>query len=107
MPEITISIGTILWIAGAIITIAGAYKILSPVLKLSGRVTNLENKQEKSFEKLDKMEQSVNNLREESKIADRLLVRAMIGITDNRITNNNIEGLKEIKKDLMEFLQQN
>lgn len=42
---------------------------------------------------------------EEIKKMQTLLVKSMMELIDNRITGNNIEGLKTVKKELVEYLK--
>lgn len=58
------------------------------------RVITLERHDMEKYERIGIAEHS-----------NRLLCRAMVELVNNRITNNNIEGLKKVQADLLDFLQ--
>lgn len=91
--------------AAAVLSIIALFKYIIPAIKSGIGV----NKNTSRIEALEKghaaIVESIKEMREESKTADRLLVCAMIAVVDSRMTNNNIEGLKETKGDLMDFLK--
>lgn len=84
-------------IAGGIAAIGAAAAViwgwLSPAVKLSRRVTKLEEKQEKDYKRFQTMDETQS-----------LLCQGMIALIDNRITGNNIDGLKKTKQDMIKHL---
>lgn len=88
---------TVAELLAAIILIGGALgvivKYLSPAVKIGDRVKALEDHEK-------------NNLKmiEENELSNRLLCKAMIGLIDNRLTGNNIDNLKIVKSELMDFI---
>lgn len=56
-------------------------------------IKELQHRADKNYKAID-----------EIKDMQSLLVRSMIELLDNRITGNNIDGLKQIKKEMLDYL---
>ena len=56
-------------------------------------IEELQHRADKNYKAID-----------EIKDMQSLLVRSMIELLDNRITGNNIDGLKQIKKEMLDYL---
>lgn len=92
---------TVTELLAAIVLIGGALGVLVKfiflplvkALKIGDRVTALESHE-------------ITNLKmiEENELSNRLLCKAMIALIDNRLTNNNIDNLKIVKSELMDFI---
>lgn len=86
------TLNSIMVVCGWLITLGGAgaviYKLLHPAFKLKkkNRVDKLEINVEKDYK-------SIQEIRD----MQSLLCQGMIALIDNRITGNNIEGLKKKK----------
>lgn len=91
--------------AGAIASIFTLFKYIIPAIK-HGIGVNRNTSRIEALEKGQKViVESIQEMRDESKLSDRLLVCAMIAMVDSRITGNNIEKLEEQKNKLMFFLE--
>ena len=96
---------TFLAICGAITIIGGAagviYGWLKPAIKLKSRVKTLEEAVDPELgKKVAKLEENVQ------KDMQSLLCQGMIAMIDNRITGNNIEGLKKTKDAMIKHLSE-
>lgn len=105
---------TVLAICGGISIVGGAagviYGWIKPALKLKSRVKTLEQVVDPELkEKVAKLEENVQKdykSIQEIKDMQSLLCQGMIAMIDNRITGNNIEGLKKTKEDMIKHLSQ-
>lgn len=97
--DITSAINTLLAICGGISIIGGAaaviWKWVKPSVNLRKRVEKLEEKSQNDYEAIN-----------EIKDMQSLLVQAMIALIDNRLTGNNIDGLKKTKEDMIRYLSE-
>lgn len=89
----------IMVVCGWLITLGGAgtviYKLLHPAFKLKNRVDKLEINVENDYK-------SIKEIRD----MQSLLCQGMIALIDNRITGNNIEGLKKTKEAMIKHLSE-
>lgn len=89
----------IMVVCGWLITLGGAgtviYKLFHPAFKLKNRVDKLEINVEKDYK-------SIQEIRD----MQSLLCQGMIALIDNRITGNNIEGLKKTKEAMIKHLSE-
>lgn len=88
---------TISELLAAIVLIGGALGVIiryiSPAVKIGDRVASLE-----------RHEKDNRKMIEENELSNRLLCKAMIALIDNKLTNNNDDGLKNVKSELMDFI---
>lgn len=63
---------------------------LNALNDLPNRVSELERHERQNYQ-----------LIQENEMSNKLLCKAMIALIDNRITNNNIDGLKLVKAELI------
>lgn len=97
-------IGTALEFFGAISIISGGVGgivyILTPVRKLKKRVDAIESKLEKDYDRMDVIENKINDVDETAKQT----CKAILQLMNHEITGNNVDKLKESKEKLEEFL---
>lgn len=103
--DIMETIQTILAICGGISVIGGAAAVLSGVYKnykkptsdLEKRIEVIETDIKDIKQKLNNDYESISNNRNDM----NLLMRSLFGLIENKITGNNIDGLKKIKDELI------
>lgn len=83
-------LATIVLTGGALTMLA---KFIFPAIKIGDRVATLERHEKINLKMI-----------EENELSNRLLCKAMIGLIDNRLTGNNIDNLKIVKSELMNFI---
>lgn len=106
--EITEFMKTLLAICGGITVLIGTcgaiYGVYNffrkPSTDNSSKIAKHEEEIKDLQEKVQKDYESI----EEIKDMQSLLVRSMIELIDNRITGNNIEGLKKIKGEMLQYI---
>ena len=88
---------TVAELCGLVILLGGVLGVFAkwvyPAIKLIDRVSRLEEHEKKTFNMIERNEQ-----------ADKLLCKAMLSLIDNKLTNNNIDGLRIVKADLLDFI---
>lgn len=102
----------ILAICGAISVIGGAVLVLSMICttrkapkekqdnrieQIEKRITNIETSITGINQKLDNDYKNIRNTRDDM----NLLMRSMFNLIENKITGNNIEGLKKTREELV------
>lgn len=95
----------ILAICGAISVIGGAVAVLSgwykswkaPKQKQDNRIEQIETSIAGINQKLDNDYKNIRNTRDDM----NLLMRSMFNLIENKITGNNIEGLKKTREELV------
>lgn len=95
-------------ICGWIITVGGAGTVIVKVYKglrkpkdsVDNRLTIIENDVKDIKGKLQSDYDSINHNRNDM----NLLMRSVFSLIENKITGNNIEGLKKTRDDLIEAL---
>lgn len=93
--------GAISVVGGAIAMIYKAYKqYRKPSDDNSHKLAEHDKRLEDLEEKVIKDYDSINEIRE----AVSLLCQGMIDLIDNRLTNNNMDGLKKTKGDMIKYL---
>lgn len=97
MPNVTISLGQILWICSFIAAIWGVWKIVEEVRKPNN---DLKETVEMHSELLDKDNKRLAEIEK----ADRMILRCMLVIINHDITGNGIDKLKETRDELNDFL---
>lgn len=98
-------------ICGWIITIGGAFgviftaykKIKKPKDDIEERLSSIENDVKEINKKLQSDYDSINQNREDM----NLLMRSMFSLIENKITGNNVEGLKKTRDELIAALTEN
>lgn len=106
--EIAETINWILSICGGVSIIGGALIMLNKAYKQcrkpsddnSHKIAEHDKRLEDLEEKVIKDYDSINEIRE----AVSLLCQGMIDLIDNRLTNNNMDGLKKTKGDMIKYL---
>ena len=91
-------IGTIGAAVGVIYTVYSHAK--KPQHDIEKRVGTIEANIKDIKEKLDNDYASINQNREDT----QLLMRSMFNLIENKITGNNVEGLKKTRDDLLNAL---
>lgn len=95
--DIVSAINAFLAICGGVAVIGSAaavvWKCVLPSINLRKRVEKLEEKSQNDYE-------SINDIKD----MQSLLVQAMIALIDNRLTGNNMDGLKKTKEDMIRYL---
>lgn len=66
---------------------------LKASMKMDDRVAALERHEKTNLQMI-----------QDSELSSRLLCKAMIALIDNRLTGNNIDNLRLVKVDLMDFI---
>lgn len=93
--------GWIITIGGACGVIYNAYhKARKPKDDIEGRLTSIENDVRDIKRKLQSDYDSINQNRDDM----NLLMRSMFSLIDNKITGNNVEGLKKTRDELIAAL---
>lgn len=92
------------YITGSAAAIAVIYKLYMWFRKPSKDNSAKLEEHGKSIEELQKRADKNYKAIDEIKDMQSLLVRSMIELLDNRITGNNIDGLKQIKKEMLDYL---
>lgn len=108
MEDLITTVQTILSICGGISIIGGAAAILTgaykkykkPTNDLKNRITVIESDIKDIKQKLNNDYESINNNRNDM----NLLMRSMFCLIENKITGNNIEGLKKTRDELINAL---
>jgi hypothetical protein len=108
MEDLITTVQTILSICGGISIIGGAAAILTgaykkykkPTNDLENRITVIESDIKDIKQKLNNDYESINNNRNDM----NLLMRSMFCLIENKITGNNIEGLKKTRDELINAL---
>ncbi len=102
------TINQIMVVCGWIISIGGAATVLynlykhtkKPTKDLENRIEIIEKDIKDIKQKLNNDYSSINANREDM----NLLMRSMFCLIENKLTNNNIEGLKKTRDDLIKAL---
>ena len=94
-------IGTIGAAAGVLCTVYSHAK--KPQQDIEKRVGAIETDIKDIKEKLDNDYSNIKQNREDT----QLLMRSMFNLIENKITGNNVEGLKKTRDDLLEALTKN
>lgn len=94
-------IGTIGAAAGVLYTVYSHAK--KPQQDIEKRVGAIETDIKDIKEKLDNDYSNIKQNREDT----QLLMRSMFNLIENKITGNNVEGLKKTRDDLLEALTKN
>lgn len=95
-------------VCGWIITIGGAsgvvynawQKARKPQKDIESRLTSIENDMRDIKDKLQNDYSSINRNRDDM----NLLMRSMFSLIENKITGNNVDGLKSTRDDLIKAL---
>lgn len=95
-------------VCGWIITIGGAAGVMYSAYKkakkpkddIEGRLTSIENDVKEIKKKLQSDYDSINQNRDDM----NLLMRSMFALLENKITGNNVEGLKKTRDELITAL---
>lgn len=99
---------TILLLCGYVTAIAAAVAALYKAYKHFKKPNeNFDQQLEKHDQEIKRLKEKANNDYEainEIKDMQSLLCQAMIAMIDNRITGNNVEGLKKTKNDMIKYL---
>ncbi len=99
---------TILSICGGISIIGGAISILytaynkakEPSRDIENRLQTIENDVSEIKRKLEKDYMQISENREDM----NLIMRSMLNLIENKLTNNNIDGLKKTRDELINAL---
>ncbi len=102
---------TILSICGGISIIGGAIGILynaynqtnKPKKDIENRLQAIENDVSEIKRKLEKDYMQISENREDM----NLIMRSMLNLIENKLTNNNIDGLKKTRDELINALTEN
>lgn len=106
--DIMETIQTILSICGGISIIGGAAAVLSgaykkykkPTTDLEKRIEVIETDIKDIKQKLNNDYESISSNRNDM----NLLMRSLFGLIENKITGNNIDGLKRIRDELIDTI---
>lgn len=99
--QIMVICGWIITLGGAVTVIYNAYKrAKKPKDDIEGRLTSIENDVKEIKRKLQSDYDSINQNREDM----NLLMRSMFSLIENKITGNNVEGLKKTRDELIAAL---
>ena len=105
---LTIVFGGILALAGAITTIGNA---VEKILKARRAIKAPEDRQndeiEKIRERLNKIERKLENDKaaiQDSKECNHVLTKGMLALLEHGINGNNVDQMKEAKKDVNDYL---
>lgn len=99
--QIMVICGWIITLGGAGTVIYNAYKrAKKPKDDIEGRLTSIENDVKEIKRKLQSDYDSINQNREDM----NLLMRSMFSLIENKITGNNVEGLKKTRDELIAAL---
>lgn len=98
-------------VCGWVITIGGAAGVIysgykrakKPKDDLEERLTSIENDVKEIKKKLQSDYNSINENRKDM----NLLMRSMFSLIENKITGNNVDGLKKTRDDLIAALTEN
>ena len=98
---IVISMSDILLLAGAIVTISAAVKVIceaigqirKPNKTQNARISELESRSVKDFNRLNKMEEG-----------NAITQRALLALLAHGIDGNDVEAMREAKNELTNFL---
>ncbi len=101
---IVFTLADILWLAGAIVAIAGAAKVIAgtierlrlPNMTQNKRIEELERKTKNDFERLNKIEEG-----------NIITQKAILALLSHGIDGNDIESMKQAKKELTNYLVEN
>lgn len=106
--EITEFMKVLLAICGGITVLIGTgtaiYGVYAKFRKPSADNSAKLEEHDKAIEELQHRADKNYKAIDEIKDMQSLLVRSMIELLDNRITGNNIDGLKQIKKEMLDYL---
>lgn len=93
--------GYIVVIGNAVKAISDAYrKAKKPQDDIEGRLTTIETEVKDIKTKLQSDYDSINQNREDM----NLLMRSVFALIENKITGNNVEGLKKTRDELIQAL---
>ena len=100
--------GAISVIGGAMAVVTGWYKSLKApkekqdnrIDQIEQRITNIETSITEINKKLDNDYKNIRTTRDDM----NLLTRSMFNLIENKITGNNIEGLKKTRDELVEAM---
>ena len=94
--------GGITVLIGTGTAIYGVYNFFrKPSTDNSSKIAKHEEEIKDLQEKVQKDYESINEI----KNMQTLLVKSMMELIDNRITGNNIEGLKKVKEEIVKYLK--
>ena len=104
MGDITFSLTQLLWILTFIAAVGLAItylkKGLSPFTNLKQKVTKHAEYLDNDNRRIDDLEKAAREASEDNKI----LCKSMLCLMEHAITNNSIDKLKDMKKELQEHL---
>ena len=100
--------GAISVIGGAVAVVTGWYRTLKApkekqdnrIDQIEQRITNIETSITEINKKLDNDYKNIRTTRDDM----NLLTRSMFNLIENKITGNNIEGLKKTRDELVEAM---
>ena len=99
--KIMVACGWIITIGGAIGVLYTAYKhYKKPTDDLKHRIDHIETDIKEIKQKLNSDYSAINNQRDDM----NLVMKSMFNLIENKITGNNIEGLKKTRDDLINAL---
>jgi len=106
--EVTFTTGQILALCSAIAVVSGAVNIIINTISKLAAPTKLQNARLDNIElKLEKHDELFNrDLRrfEDIEIGSRVTQRAILALLSHGIDGNDVEGLREAKKELEKYL---
>ena len=107
--EITEFMKVLLAICGGITVLIGTgtaiYGVYAKFRKPSADNSAKLEEHDKAIEELQEKAENDYKAIEEIKKMQTLLVKSMMELIDNRITGNNIEGLKKVKEEIVKYLK--
>ena len=99
--EIMVACGWIITIGGAIGVLYTAYKhYKKPTDDMKHRIDHMETDIKEIKQTLNSDYSAINNQRDDM----NLVMKSMFNLIENKITGNNIEGLKKTRDDLINAL---
>ena len=91
-------------IAGGIVLLGNAgaviYKWIRPALQVKEDVEELNRRSKNDFEAIQKLETTIENVEQ----VNRMHLRVMLNIINHMIEGNNIDSMKETRKDIENLL---
>lgn len=97
-------IDTVLAIGGAIVLAGNVgaviFKIIKPSLDIRKRVDELERRDQLDFERLQKLEENLQELQELTKANCKM----QLVMIDHMIDGNNVEKMKKTRDDIIEMI---
>lgn len=97
-------IDTVLAIGGAIVLAGNVgaviFKVIKPSLDIRKRVDELERRDQLDFERLQKLEENLQELQELTKANCKM----QLVMIDHMIDGNNVEKMKKTRDDIIEMI---